>query len=106
DFRAGGGCSVTRGTNEAARRSIVVRIPGAEILICLGETEVGLPVLGEGLKNESTFARLNAICACVRLGKVTLPLVPAMKATPRFPRWINPGAQLIETLPERFLKEK
>ncbi len=74
-------------------------------MIRLGETEVGLSALGEGLKDESTFARLNAICACVRLGKVTRPLAPLMKAAPRFPRWINPGAQLIETLPKRLEQE-
>jgi arylsulfatase A-like enzyme len=86
-------------------RSIIVRIPGAEILIRLGETEVGLPVLAKGLENESTFARLNAICVCARIGKATRPLVPVMKTAKRFPRWINPGAQLIETLPLRLEQE-
>lgn len=87
------------------QRSIVARIPAAEVLVRLGGTEIALPVLGEGLKSESTFARLNAICACVRLGKATQPLVPVMKAAPRFPSWINPGAQLIETLPKRLEQE-
>ncbi len=86
-------------------RSIVVRIPGAEILTRLGETEAALPVLGEGLKDESTFARLNAICACARIGEATRPLFPVMKTMPRFPRWINPGAQLFETLPARLEKD-
>jgi arylsulfatase A-like enzyme len=84
------------------RRSIVVRIPGAEILVRMGDVESGLPALADGLKDESTFARLNAICACSRLGVATRPLVPVMNTMPRFPRWINPGAQIFERLPERF----
>jgi hypothetical protein len=95
---------IRRVTNDP-QRSIIVRIPGAEMLIRLGETEVGLQVLTKGLQDESTFARLSAICACARLGKVTRPLAPVMKAVPRFPRWINPGAQLIETLPKRLEQE-
>ena len=90
--------SVTRDSG----RSIIVRIPGAEILARFRETEVALPVLSEGLEDESTFARLSAICACSRLGPVTRPLVPVMKKMPRFPSWINPGAQIFETLPGRF----
>ena len=83
-------------------RSIVVRIPAAEILVRLGEVEAALPILAEGLKDDSAFARLNAICACSRLGKVALPLSSVMKTMPRFPRWINPGPQLFETFPKRF----
>jgi len=84
------------------RHSIIVRIAAAEILVERGEAELGLPVLADGLRDESMFARLDAIRACVRLGEVTRPLAPVMKAAPRFPRWINPGAQLIETFPERL----
>lgn len=91
-----------RGIAEDSRRSIIVRIPSAEILAGLGDVEAALPVLAEGLKDDSTFARLNAICACSRLGEVTLPLVPVMKTMARFPRWINPGPQLFETFPDRY----
>ena len=93
-----------RRTTGDPQRSIVVRIPGAEILVSLGQTEAALPALAEGLKDDSTFARFNAICACDRLGEPTRPLVPVMKSMPRFPRWINPGAQLHETLPVRLEK--
>ena len=87
------------------QRSIIVRIPAAETLIRLGQTELGLRVLAEGLKDESIFARLRAICACVRLDKVTRPLVPVMKTVKRFPKWINPGEQLIETFPRHLEQE-
>ena len=85
-----------------SQRAIVVRIPAAEILVRVGKADVALPVLAEGLQDDSTFARLNAICACSRLGEVALPLAPVMKTMPRFPRWINPGPQLFETFPGRF----
>jgi hypothetical protein len=85
-----------------------VRLAAAEALANLGHDEEALPLLRDGLKHESVFARLAALNVADRLGKRARPLLPAIRAAdlrdPAHKDASDYVGRMVQYVPERIEK--